>query len=140
LEPESSAYDIFSILTPDITLNLTAYQEYSPVYLSATFSMTFMLAFALSTGLLVHTALYHGPRIYYALRNIRAEAEDIHMNRKQITPNWQASFEDFDANDCKDEAYAEQHEEPPIRDFGVGPHELKLACQFGVICFRCSCL
>lgn len=56
------------------------------MYLSATFSMTFMLAFALSTGLLVHTALYHGPRIYYALRNIRAEAEDIHMKLMRAYP------------------------------------------------------
>lgn len=72
-------YDIFKILTPETTLNLTAYQEYSPVYLSASFNMTFMLAFAISTGILVHTALYHGPRIYRAIVNVRAEPDDIHM-------------------------------------------------------------
>ncbi|WVW80404.1 OPT family small oligopeptide transporter [Kwoniella bestiolae CBS 10118] len=81
-----SAYDIFNILTPDIRLNTTAYAAYSPVYLSATFSMTFMLAFALATALLVHTALYHGPRIYRAVINIKTEADDIHMKLMKHYP------------------------------------------------------
>ncbi|WWD18152.1 OPT family small oligopeptide transporter [Kwoniella shandongensis] len=81
-----TAYDIFQILNPDITLNTTAYAAYSPVYLSATFSMTFMLAFALSTSLLVHTALYHGPRIWRAIRNIKTEADDIHMKLMRQYP------------------------------------------------------
>ncbi|WVQ65163.1 OPT family small oligopeptide transporter [Kwoniella botswanensis] len=81
-----SSYDIFNILTPDITLNTTAYAEYSPVYLSATFSMTFMLAFALATALLVHTALYHGPRIYRAIINVKTEADDIHMKLMKHYP------------------------------------------------------
>ena len=72
-------FDVFNVVTPDITLNTTAYAEYSPVYLSASYSMTFMLAFALSTALIVHTALHHGRRIYQAAVNIKTEAEDIHM-------------------------------------------------------------
>ncbi|WWC68406.1 OPT family small oligopeptide transporter [Kwoniella pini CBS 10737] len=81
-----SSYDIFNILTPDVTLNTTAYALYSPVYLSATFSMTFMLAFALATAILVHTALYHGPRIYRAVINVKSEADDIHMKLMKHYP------------------------------------------------------
>ena len=81
-----TAYDIFSILTPDIRLNETAYHEYSPLYLSATFSMTFILAFALSTAVLVHTALHHGPRIYRSIINIKTEADDIHMKLMRLYP------------------------------------------------------
>ncbi|OCF31915.1 OPT family small oligopeptide transporter [Kwoniella heveanensis BCC8398] len=81
-----SAYDIFNILTDDVTLNKTAYAEYSPVYLSASFSVTFMCAFALSTALLVHTALYHGPRIYRAVINVKTEADDIHMKLMKHYP------------------------------------------------------
>ncbi|WWC88117.1 OPT family small oligopeptide transporter [Kwoniella dendrophila CBS 6074] len=82
----SSEYDIFNILTDDLRLNETAYALYSPVYLSATFSMTFMMAFALATGLLVHTALYHGPRIYRAMINVKTEADDIHMKLMKHYP------------------------------------------------------
>jgi hypothetical protein len=82
-----NSYNIFNVLNPDSTsLNITAYAEYSPVYLSAAFSMTFMLAFALSTALLVHTALHHGPRIYRAVRNVRTEADDVHMKLMKLYP------------------------------------------------------
>ena len=84
-------YDIFNILTPDIRLNLTAYQEYSPIYLSASYSMTFMLSFALSTAIIVHTILYHGPRIYRGMLNIRSEVDDIHlklMRQYPEVPDW----------------------------------------------------
>jgi len=81
-----TSYDIFNILTPDIQLNMTAYQAYSPIYLSASFNMTFMLAFALSTGILVHTALHHGPRIYRAIVNVKTEADDIHMKLMRQYP------------------------------------------------------
>ncbi|WVQ85592.1 OPT family small oligopeptide transporter [Cryptococcus sp. DSM 104549] len=86
-----SSYNVFNVLTPEVTLNRTAYAEYSPVYLSASFSMTFMVAFALSTALIVHTALYHGPRIYRAVRNVKTEADDIHMklmNKYPEVPDW----------------------------------------------------
>ncbi|KAK4683607.1 hypothetical protein P7C73_g6631, partial [Tremellales sp. Uapishka_1] len=81
-----SSYNVFNILTPDVQLNKTAYAEYSPVYLSASFSMTFMLAFALATALLVHTALHHGPRIYRAMKNVRTEADDIHLKLMRSYP------------------------------------------------------
>ena len=80
------SYDIFNILTPEIELNLTAYKEYSPVYLSASFNMTFMLAFALATGIIVHTALHHGPRIYRAVLNVKTEVDDIHMKLMREYP------------------------------------------------------
>lgn len=84
-------YDIFNILNPDATLNVTAYAEYSPVYLSASFTMTFMVSFALATALLVHTILHHGPRIWRAILRTRSEADDIHMRlmrRYPEAPDW----------------------------------------------------
>jgi OPT family oligopeptide transporter len=84
-------YEIFNILTPDATLNVTAYAEYSPVYLSAAFSMTFMLSFALATALLVHTFLHHGPRIWKSIARQRTETDDVHdklMRRYPTVPDW----------------------------------------------------
>lgn len=75
----------------DFTLNTTAYAEYSPPYLSAAFSMTFMLAFALTSALVVHTALHHGPRIYRAVINVKTEADDVHaklMKHYPEVPDW----------------------------------------------------
>jgi len=77
---------VFKVLNPDSTLNKTAYAEYSPVYLSASFSVTFMIAFALSTAVLVHTVLHHGPRIYKAVTNVKTEADDIHMKLMRNYP------------------------------------------------------
>lgn len=79
-------FNVFNILTEDIKLNKTAYSEYSPIYLSASFNMTYMLAFALATGLLVHTALHHGPRIYRAVVNLKPEADDVHMKLMRSYP------------------------------------------------------
>jgi hypothetical protein len=75
----------------DFTLNTTAYGEYSPPYLSATYSMTFMLAFALTSALVVHTALHHGPRIYRAVINVKTEADDVHaklIKHYPEVPDW----------------------------------------------------
>ena len=86
-----STYDIFRVLTTDVQLNETAYQQYSPVYLSASYSMTFIASFALSTAIVVHTILYHGPRIYRAVINVRSEVDDIHlklMRQYPEVPDW----------------------------------------------------
>lgn len=85
------SYDVFSILNPDRSLNETAYAEYSPVYLSATYNMTYMVGFALTTSLIVHTLLFHGPRIYRTAINVKTEADDIHaklIKRYPGVPNW----------------------------------------------------
>lgn len=85
-------FDVRNIINyDDMTLNTTAYAEYSPPYLPATFSMTFMLAFALTTALIVHTVLYHGPRVYRTAVNIKTEADDIHakfMKHYPEVPDW----------------------------------------------------
>jgi hypothetical protein len=95
----SSAFDRFGqpynasrvLTTNGDGLNVTAYNEYSPVFIAATFSMTLLLAFALSTAMIVHTALHHGPQMWHAMRNIYSEPDDIHMKlmrQYQEVPDW----------------------------------------------------
>ncbi|ORX35494.1 OPT oligopeptide transporter protein-domain-containing protein [Kockovaella imperatae] len=79
-------FNVFNVLNSDLTLNVTAYSEYSPPYLSASYSVTFTAAFALSTAIVVHTILYHGPRIYRSVLNVRTEVEDIHMKLMRQYP------------------------------------------------------
>jgi OPT family oligopeptide transporter len=81
-----SPYDVFAILGENMTLNTTAYALYSPIYVSAAFSVTYTLAYALTTAVLVHTALWHGPRIYREILNLRSEAPDIHFKLMKVYP------------------------------------------------------
>jgi hypothetical protein len=84
-------YNVSYVLDADKRFNLTAYQEYSPLYLPATYAMTYMLAFALSTCVLVHTILYHGRSLLNGIKKIRVEQDDIHaklMRNYPEVPDW----------------------------------------------------
>jgi OPT family oligopeptide transporter len=85
------AYNVTRVLTDDQQLNVEAFDAYSPLYLSATYAMTYMLAFALSTAVLVHTALYHGPLLINGMKRIKIEKDDIHaklMRNYPEVPDW----------------------------------------------------
>jgi hypothetical protein len=79
------------VLLPNDTFNETAYNLYSPLYLSTTYALTYLLSFALSTCALVHTALYHGKSLIDGLRKIKVENDDIHaklMRNYREVPDW----------------------------------------------------
>lgn len=67
-------------------LNTTAYAEYSPIYLSASLNITYTIAYALTTAVVVHAALWHGPRIWNGIRNVKTEAPDIHLKLIKVYP------------------------------------------------------
>ncbi|KAH9963637.1 oligopeptide transporter [Russula dissimulans] len=46
-------YNVSQVLTARDTFNMTAYEEYSPLYLPAAFAMTYLVAFAASTCIIV---------------------------------------------------------------------------------------
>ncbi|KAF9228480.1 OPT superfamily oligopeptide transporter [Gyrodon lividus] len=84
-------YNVTRVLDSANRFNLTAYNEYSPLYLPATYAMTYLLAFALSTCVLVHTALYHGRSLFNGMKKIRVEQDDIHaklMRNYPEVPDW----------------------------------------------------
>lgn len=86
-----SPYDVSLILGPDMDLNTTAYAEYSPVYLSACLNVTYTIAYALTTAVVVHALLWHGPRLWHGIRNVKTEVPDIHLKLiKQYpeVPDW----------------------------------------------------
>ncbi|KDQ50890.1 hypothetical protein JAAARDRAFT_141157 [Jaapia argillacea MUCL 33604] len=86
-----NTYNVSRVLQTDDTFNLTAYNEYSPLYLPATYSMTYLLAFALSTCVIVHTLLYHGRSLLNGIKRIRIEKDDIHaklMRNYPEVPDW----------------------------------------------------
>ncbi|KAG6880017.1 hypothetical protein C0992_007814 [Termitomyces sp. T32_za158] len=84
-------YDITRVLTKQDRFDLDAYNKYSPLYLPATYAMTYLLAFALSTCVIVHTLLYHGRSLLNGIKKMKVESDDIHaklMRNYPEVPEW----------------------------------------------------
>ncbi|KAG8904843.1 hypothetical protein FRC01_008582 [Tulasnella sp. 417] len=84
-------YDVTRVLTPDMQLNVTAYQDYSPVYLPISFVIAYSLSFMLIPAAIVYTIMYEGRTILDALRGKEVEKEDIHaklMRHYPEVPNY----------------------------------------------------
>lgn len=87
----AKAYNVSRILTPEFTMNETAYQEYSPILLGATFSLSYGMSFAALISTLTHVAVFYGPDIWRRTRDARSEEPDIHMklmNKYKEAPEW----------------------------------------------------
>ncbi|QRW17658.1 OPT oligopeptide transporter protein [Rhizoctonia solani] len=86
------SYDILRVIDIEHhSLNVTAYEEYSRLYLPATYAITYLLAFSISTAVLVHTILYHGPTLLAGIKNLRIEEDDVHarlMRHYPEVPDW----------------------------------------------------
>jgi hypothetical protein len=84
-------YNVSQIINSDSSFNLQAYKAYSPIFLSASFAISYGLSFATITAILTHTFLYY--RIYiwnHALRPHPAQL-DIHARLMSVykeVPDW----------------------------------------------------
>jgi OPT family small oligopeptide transporter len=86
-----AAYNVSRILTPELTLDPVKYSEYSPLFLSTTFAITYGLSFATIISIIVHTAVYHWREIKYRAMAARTQEDDIHMKlmkKYKEAPDW----------------------------------------------------
>lgn len=86
-----ATYDVSRILNPDATLDVAAYESYSPLFLSTTFALSYGLSFAAITSTIVHTWLYYRKQIWTQSRRALEEEPDIHarlMSRYPQVPEW----------------------------------------------------
>lgn len=86
-----AAYNVTRIITPLFTLNETEYKEYSPLFMSTTFALSYGLSFAAIATLIVYTYLEHGSQIWQQFRGMKTEEPDIHMKmmrKYKEVPNW----------------------------------------------------
>ena len=86
-----STYNVSKILTPQSTLDLQKYQEYSPLFLSTTFALTYGLSFATFIAVIVHTVLYHGDEVWMRAKMALGEEPDVHtkmMRKFPEVPSW----------------------------------------------------
>lgn len=84
-------YNVSKILTPHYTFDEQKYKEYSPLFLSTTFTISYGLSFATMIGILIHTGLFHGKDLWARFKKFGREEEDIHgrlMNRFKPVPIW----------------------------------------------------
>lgn len=87
-----STYDVSRILSPEFTLDQEAYKNYSPLFISTTFAISYGLSFAAITSLIVYTYLHHGKMIWNQWRNSKMEPEDIHMKLMKKYPEAPTSW------------------------------------------------
>ncbi len=96
---DSNSYDRFAnlynasrILGDSLNFDLEKYKNYSPIFISATFALSYGLSFASITAAFVHTILYHGKDIIYYFKTSRNEPDDIHLklmrNYKEVPAWW----------------------------------------------------
>jgi len=71
-------YEVSQIINDDSTFNQTAYEAYSPLYLSTTFALAYGLSFASITGTLTHAFLYFRKQIWTQSHRAMKEQPDIH--------------------------------------------------------------
>ncbi|KAL9109139.1 MAG: hypothetical protein Q9227_006230 [Pyrenula ochraceoflavens] len=86
-----SVYNVSKILTPEYTLDVEKYRNYSPLFLSTSFAVAYGLNFASIAAVVSHVALFHGREIYHRARAAHGEMDDIHtkmMKRYPLVPNW----------------------------------------------------
>ncbi|KAM5351346.1 hypothetical protein ACJ41O_004069 [Fusarium nematophilum] len=84
-------YNTSRILTPDFTLDEEEYKNYSPLFISTTFAMSYGLSFAAISSLVVYTYLHNGKQIWQQYRNSTNEKPDVHMKlmrKYKEAPTW----------------------------------------------------
>lgn len=81
-----SPYNTSRILTPDFTLDQVAYENYSPLFISTTFAISYGLSFAAIASLIVYTYLHHGSMIWNQWKSSKTENDDIHMKLMRKYP------------------------------------------------------
>jgi OPT oligopeptide transporter protein len=76
--------------------DLDKYHAYSAMYLPGPYAMVYLVAFALSTALLVHTILYHARTVYNGIKRVQIEEDDVHAKLMRVYPevpdSWYATI------------------------------------------------
>ena len=83
-------YNFTRVLTSDYRLDPVAYNDYSPLFLPATFAMAYLASFALLSCVIAHTLLYHGQALLNGLKR-DVEPDDVHaklMRHYPEVPHW----------------------------------------------------
>ncbi|KAI0195857.1 OPT family small oligopeptide transporter [Xylaria flabelliformis] len=84
-------YNVSKILNDQLLLDEEAYHAYSPIYLSTQFALCYGLSFAAVAAVIIHVALYHGPKLKSQFKQGRSQEDDVHMHlmkKYKDSPDW----------------------------------------------------
>ena len=87
----ANVYNVSRILNDDATFNIDAYKAYSPLFISATFAISYGLSFASITATLTHTLVYYRKQIWSKAFRSLGERPDIHARLMSVykeVPDW----------------------------------------------------
>ncbi|GAA6040556.1 hypothetical protein JCM8097_005462 [Rhodosporidiobolus ruineniae] len=73
----ATKYNVTRVMTGN-EFDLAKYKEYSPLYISISYALSFGLNFAAVTGVLVHVVLFHGKDLWARFKDPSAGGDDIH--------------------------------------------------------------
>ncbi|KAJ6605339.1 small oligopeptide transporter [Mycena vulgaris] len=81
-----NSYNVSAILTSATTVDLNLYHNYSPLFISTTFAISYGLSFASITATLMHAFLYFRKQIWVQSRRALHEQPDIHARLMSVYP------------------------------------------------------
>ncbi|KAK0244993.1 small oligopeptide transporter [Armillaria nabsnona] len=84
-------YNVTRILRQDSTFNADAYHNYSPLFISTTFAISYGLSFAAITATIMHAILFFRKQMWIQSRRALHEQPDIHarlMSKYKQVPDW----------------------------------------------------
>jgi OPT family small oligopeptide transporter len=84
-------YNTSRILNDDLTLNVEAYEAYSPLLIGPVFTMAYALGFAALMSTVVHVGLFYGKDIWRRTKDAKYEEPDVHlkhMRKYPEAPEW----------------------------------------------------
>ena len=79
-------YNVSRVVDKDLNFVLSKYKQYSPMYVSMSYPLTYGLSFAAVTAIIVHTYLYHGKEIWAKFKDSRHGGEDVHKRLMSVYP------------------------------------------------------
>lgn len=88
---KAESYNVSRVLSKDLVFDPEGYQNYSPLLIPFSYTMSYALNFAAVTAVFVHCALYHGKDIIQKLKDSKHGHEDIHkkmMSKYKEVPDW----------------------------------------------------
>ncbi|KHJ34530.1 putative small oligopeptide opt family [Erysiphe necator] len=84
-------YNVSRILDSAYRFNETAYKEYSPIFMSTNFALSYGISFAAISAVIVHTILYESKTIWQQYKLARNQQDDCHMRmmkKYSDAPDW----------------------------------------------------
>ncbi|KAJ7691331.1 OPT oligopeptide transporter, partial [Mycena rosella] len=83
---QMNSYNLSAVLTSESTFDLDLYHQYSPLFISTTFAVSYGVSFASITATFMHALLYFRKQIWAQSRRNLHEQPDIHARLMSVYP------------------------------------------------------